>query len=576
MIKIIKKLTEDFSPLDIVDQRKQKETNRKVIHVLRVAKEAKAAAQEARKQGKNSLADQLEEQAQQLEDWVEGKYDSSVETTDRYHIQGKSKNTAEHSSDTPEATEQNKSANSDSNDLKTEKENSTENNKTDETEPKNSGSKSEENQKSTASNENRDSGESDEKNNSKDDNSEEDKSTKNNDLSDNDSSNEKQKDSDEDNKSNNETSEDESNTEAASTTSVTSITNPFDVDPKAVQKASSKMTNIKPAEVQEKNTKTELEQMQVILKMLKKGEKAGARDALTKILADKKIAKPTSESLQEKLIITKALDNIDNDSFNNIINQVLDTIDSIKPIQYEEPRPVRVDQIKGTVLNTQNIRDLNQEDKANLNKDIDPAIKVRERESQKYRVKNLPSTDVFKLDLYDAVRDQVDKIKKAKDSWGALNRRHQGTEILKPGSVIQGDWDEKKPLIQVYLDCSASFNYKDIQKERALLSVLAEFEAQDEIITQIYYFANNLHSDYESARNEGGTSAWDEIMHQVKTTDATNVLIITDSDMDYQVEQGGYWEVDGCVWYIWKDSKAVPMLTHLTGKQAVKEYQISW
>lgn len=559
MIKIIKKnnnLIEDFSPLDIADQKKQKEINRKVVHVLRVAKEAREAAKKARSQGKEDLAAELEDQAQQLEDWAEDKYDASVEPSDKDTVQGPS-NAASGSSNNSDNTNAD-AENNDENKLDTPDKEESEDNSEDDFEDDSKGSDGE--------NDSADEDESDRRssNTNSEDDSDDDISDKNNKSSKNSNDNSDDEDSEEDDFDDD--SDDEDNE-----SSDTSVENPFDIDPKSAEGSRKTSNNSNNSDQPD-----ELERMKSILKMLRGGEKAGAKDALAKILADRKASTEKTESLQEKLIITKAIEDIDDDSFNDIINQVLDTIDSITPIQYEEPRQVRIDQIKDTVLNTQTIRDLNQEDKTNLNKDIDPAVKEREREAQKYRVTNLPSTDTFKLDLYDAIRDQVDKIKKAKDSWGALNRRYQGTDILKPGSVIQGEWSEKKPLIQVYLDCSGSFDKDDIDKERALLNVLAEFEAQDEIATQIYYFANHLHSDYYSARNEGGTSAWGEIMNQIKATNATNVLIVTDSDMEYQVPTYGYYEVDGCVWYIWKQTRASSMSTHLTGKQAVKEYQISW
>jgi hypothetical protein len=68
---------------------------------------------------------------------------------------------------------------------------------------------------------------------------------------------------------------------------------------------------------------------------------------------------------------------------------------------------------------------------------------------------------------------------------------------------------------------------------------------------QIFYFSNNVYTNAESARAEGGTSAWFKIMELIQARGTKNVVMITDSDMDGQAYRSGKTTViDGCVWWI--------------------------
>ena len=224
-------------------------------------------------------------------------------------------------------------------------------------------------------------------------------------------------------------------------------------------------------------------------------------------------------------------------------------------------------------------RDFDREDTINIQGGGDKIKKDREarREARKNNVAYMPGTEQFKDDLYDTIRDQLDKIKKEKNSWGAINKHHQNDNIIKQGKVIRGEYDEKTPLIQVYLDCSSSFNSDDIKREKDLLEVIKEFEDEGEIIIDLYYFSDDIFRDYYSARNQGGTRAWPKIITNIIKTAPSNVLIVTDSDMEYDaIASNKYYRVDGCVWYIWKRTRADALPKHLDGATGLKEYSIKW
>lgn len=600
------KLNEDKDfEIDLpIDQARKEKTNRRVIKVLRTADEAINAAKKAREQGKIKEAEDLEADAEALKAWAEGQYDKAAEIPDPNHFQGGSSSNKDNGSKSPENVLDSQGTPMD--DPKSSEENNdSSNEKTGEAQANNNANKTsnaEAGSNELNGNTNQDAGQDNDKpstsnsntgaeNNSGTTGNENDSSNDDDDLG-----SEKSTDSEEENNTNYENSEsskkqNNSNNSAAqnnedaknntgtgqsgsSSSNSKQVENPFDLDPKQASKlAGSESSEQTPLQDED----DELERMKQVLNMLRGGEKDGAKAALQDILNQRaEDAKDKKESLHEKLNINKAIGTINDDEFDDIINGILDKVDAIAPINYSSPRAARVKEIKSDVTSAKTIRDLSAEDKANLAKDIDPAEKARQDEIKKYRIDNLPSTATFKLDLYDAIRDQVDKVKKSADSWGAINKRHAGTDIIKPGTVIRGEWEEKKPIIQVYLDCSSSFSEDDIKQERALMNVLADFEKNDEIEVQIWYFANHLHSTYASARAEGSTSAWNEIMDKVRKTSPANVLVITDSDMDYQGRHCGYYNTDGCVWYIWKEAKAPSLPEHLYGDLGLKEYVIEW
>lgn len=105
------------------------------------------------------------------------------------------------------------------------------------------------------------------------------------------------------------------------------------------------------------------------------------------------------------------------------------------------------------------------------------------------------------------------------------------------------------------------------------VSQILEFEKKKQVKINLIYFANNLHPDMESARREGGTNAWDQILQNIKQNNTKNVVLITDRDMHYQAAYGPRLVVPGCVWFIWKNGDASSeIVNHLVGKRGNFQY----
>ena len=135
----------------------------------------------------------------------------------------------------------------------------------------------------------------------------------------------------------------------------------------------------------------------------------------------------------------------------------------------------------------------------------------------------------------------------------------------------------KKPLINVYVDQSYSWDEADVQNANYILSVLADYVRKDLIEIKVQYFAVKLHP---TPREENGKELWSEnstsakeVMKDILKSRPDNVIIFTDSDtsnesLDKAVVPGG-------VWFIWRwGRKSNALLNSLAGKRATKEFDL--
>lgn len=289
----------------------------------------------------------------------------------------------------------------------------------------------------------------------------------------------------------------------------------------------------------------------------------------------------TKKTVKNKLILealgaSGAIGSVSDREFDDILDRAVELAGKVTPLEIST-REERVAKIKK--MNTgMNNRKLDQEDKKNKKKEQEAKenkYKAAADELGRYKSDSKRSCDDFEEDLRMAMEAQVRYIEDEEDSWGALNRRTSGTPIVKPGSVVDDVPKGHKPLVQVYLDCSGSFDEDDIHAEEAFMSVIADLVDDDKLDVEIVYFANNLHPDFASAAREGGTNAWDQLIDNIEETQPDNVLIITDSDMDYDAEQNtkGY-IAPGCVWFIWKIWTAPHLTERLQGMAGTYEYDL--
>jgi hypothetical protein len=300
----------------------------------------------------------------------------------------------------------------------------------------------------------------------------------------------------------------------------------------------------------------ELEAVKRILSKLSGDARRGAGDAVKDFFKENGIDPDTvtfNESVNRKLTeaTRKSISQMSDEEFHEIINGALDLIDQNTKVDYSTDLDARVAEIKQDASNPLKNRELDQEDNDNLRPERQLA-RAREKENQRYR--NFKSLDSFKINFYRAIKDQVEKSEDEDETWSVINRRTEDDpSIVKKGTILD-DADENIPSIDVYFDQSGSWGDNEVKIGQSAISVINEFADRGEIKLNIYYFANHVHSDSPSARAEGGTAAWPEILQNIKATKARNVVIMTDSDVEWSARNGDRCIVEGCVWYIWKNN----------------------
>lgn len=241
----------------------------------------------------------------------------------------------------------------------------------------------------------------------------------------------------------------------------------------------------------------------------------------------------------------------------------------------EEEKEVRLDKLK-KFLNDDNMRDM----VVNSSREKVEDEKARKKAAQKRELeKNLSgaakNAHVIK-ELSNDIRKFLAKEigKSARNaSWKKYNGNYDNSGIVKPG--YRYEKVGKIPLLQIYIDQSGSWDESEIKIGQDILYSILEFERKKQIKTEVYYFANHIHSDAAVARREGGTHAGTELMEQLNAMKPDNVVVVTDADFDYSscIPNGSY-EAPGGVWLVFRDYRSKELMNRLHGKLLTKYYDI--
>lgn len=307
-------------------------------------------------------------------------------------------------------------------------------------------------------------------------------------------------------------------------------------------------------------------------------EDAKARNAAPALIRELEKAIAALEELTEAV---KNIKDISDEEFNQMVNRVLDAIDAVgdKSLTYssDEERQIRAKEIKADLASNDTQIELSAEDAAKIRADHQQ-VKAREKEAAKYQTKGRGSFKGFQdflNSLYKAVALQVNTEEIRDDSWSAINRRYNNMGVLKQGKKIQELPNKKIPVIDFYFDQSGSWNDSDIKVGEKAVQCLADMEAEGKIKINIYYFSNDVYTDAASARADGGTAGWNEIVKNVISTQATNVIIMTDADMEnwWHGDTALSYTVPGYVWYLWRDGINAPRLPRdLKGRGGTQQF----
>jgi len=311
-------------------------------------------------------------------------------------------------------------------------------------------------------------------------------------------------------------------------------------------------------------------------------DKAKTKKASASLVRELEKAIEALESLTEA--VSKSLKDISDDEFNLLINRVFDAIealgDSDLTFTSDEDRALQAQEIKDDIASTRTQQELSAEDIAQIRAETQ-AVQAREKEANKYKARARSSFKGFQdflSSLYRAIALQVHVEETRDDSWGAISRRNMGAGVLQPGKKINELSNKKIPVIDFYFDQSGSWDESDIAVGQKAVQQLVEMEENGQIKINIFYFSDDVYTDAGDARASGGTSGWNEIVKNVISTQATNVIIMTDADMEnwWNGPKALSYIVPGYVWYLWRDGINAPRLPRdLKGRGGTQQFSFS-
>jgi hypothetical protein len=334
--------------------------------------------------------------------------------------------------------------------------------------------------------------------------------------------------------------------------------------------------------IKAKHEARKIKRERTILAAKKALDRAKTNKASKSLINELESALRALEELSEA--VAKNIKDISDDEFNMLINRVFDAIDAIggSDLTYttDEERELKAQEIKADISSAKTQQELSAEDIAQIRAETQ-AIKAREKEANKYKTRARGSFKGFKdflNSLYRAIALQVATEENREDTWSAINRRHSGSGVLQPGKKVDELPNRKIPVIDFYFDQSGSWSDRDVAVGQKAVNQLVEMEENGQIKINIFYFANNVFSNAEDARVQGGTRAWNDIVRNVIATQATNVIIMTDHDMEdwWSGPKALSYTVPGYVWYLWRDGDNAPRLPRdLKGRGGTQQFSFN-
>jgi hypothetical protein len=314
---------------------------------------------------------------------------------------------------------------------------------------------------------------------------------------------------------------------------------------------------------------------------LEKAEAAGLDPDKIKALRD---AIADMEQLTES-IKPQSIQDMSQDEFDGVINKTLEAIialglidDELK-IDSEDEHEAKVQRLADILKDDDIIDALDDEDEEERARDIERQqnlARINRNQNNYYyggnKLGKYGGFEDFVNSLYKAIMLQVQIAEQEEDTWTAIDKRYHNSGVLKKGTKINEIPSERVPIIDFYFDVSASWEEEDIAMGRKAQNALSILESKGKIKLNTFYFSNGVSADYGSVAG-GGTYAWRQILQQIRDTHASNVVIMTDSDMNGQAGAYGQIEVPGCVWYLWKNGIDAPKITKdLLGKRGTMQF----
>lgn len=271
--------------------------------------------------------------------------------------------------------------------------------------------------------------------------------------------------------------------------------------------------------------------------------------------AQKKLDKLAKKIEKEAAEQEKKLSNTDLDR--STIDQDLQArIDSIEDILND------ANELESTLRDT--------ERKEFKDKKKEKTEKEKEAELNKYSKSNY-SKKLFLAQLDRLIRSQIDRVREPTYNYPS-RKRVFGSNIIFQGQKWQ--YKNVKPKVVVYYDRSGSWQTPGKTKagDDAIAMLNENYVRKNLIDLELRYFGDDVSDNPEEVGK--GTAAGQLLLDDIVKQRATNVIIMTDSDMDWNQ---GYRpiEVPGGVFFLFVDGVSHALIENIHGKQLTQVYTIS-
>ena len=228
----------------------------------------------------------------------------------------------------------------------------------------------------------------------------------------------------------------------------------------------------------------------------------------------------------------------------------------------------RIDSIED-ILNDANELESTLRDTEKKNFKDNKTKKEKTAEVDKYSSSNY-SKELFLEELDRLIKSQIDRVREPTYNYPS-RKRVFGSNIIFQGQKWQ--YSRVKPRVIVYYDRSGSWqvDWKTKAGDDAIAMLNENYVRKNLIELEVRYFADTVGDS--PTKVGGGNDATQEILDDIVEQRATNVILMTDSDIDYP----GYSrkvEVPGGVFFLFVDGESPIITKYLYGKQMTKVYKI--
>lgn len=216
----------------------------------------------------------------------------------------------------------------------------------------------------------------------------------------------------------------------------------------------------------------------------------------------------------------------------------------------------KVEKIKKAFDDVRNKQDIDAEDREAIRKE--KAAK-QAKDYEKYKQSPIIK---FKDSLNKFIKDQI-ATGRGK-TWTRFSKKYASSGLIRPGTSRLAQ--SYVPLINVYFDRSGSWDSSKTEEGAKAISTLNKYVNHGQLKIKLYYFSNNVHSEEQDAINEGGTDG-QPILDHIEATKPTNVIILTDSDIDDCYSDV---TVPGGVWLLFYGGRSQNLIDHIKGRTVTK------